>query len=111
MTCPVHKVFRFFQCYPIGSESFAIFSPAVALRWLRVLLGRMGVPQARAYRTHDLRRGHAQDLVDNGANLAEILQAGQWRSPAFLAYVDTEALENNVVLEAHLDESSSDDET
>lgn len=97
LTCPVHKVFRFFQGYPIGSEPFASISPAVALRWLRVLLHRMGVPQAETYRTHDLRRGHAQELVDNGANLAEILQAGQGRSPAFLAYVDTDTLENNVV--------------
>ena len=40
----------------------------------------------------------------------QILQAGQWRSPAFLAYVDKEALEDSVVVEAHLDESSSDDE-
>ena len=88
-----------------------MYSPAVALSWLRQLLHRIGVPQAKTYRTHDLSRGHAQDLIDNGANLAQILQAGQWRSPAFLAYVDTEALEDNVVVEAHLDESSSDDET
>ena len=87
-----------------------MYSPAAALRSLRQMLLRIDVPQAKIYRTHDLRRGHAQDLIDNGATLAQILQAGQWRSPAFLAYVDKEALEDSVVVEAHLDESSSDEE-
>jgi len=91
-------------------EPFATFSPAQALRHLRTMLLKMGVAQAKMYRTHDLRRGHAQDLVDRGATLAKILQAGQWRSPAFLAFVDTEGLENGVVVEAHMNESSSDDE-
>jgi len=61
--------------------------------------------------TPDAQKAKSSAMLYPGASLAEILRAGQWRSPAFLAYVDTEALENNVVLEAHLDESSSDDET
>tara|TARA_B100000780_G_C20973801_1_gene388888 strand:- start:220 stop:432 length:213 start_codon:yes stop_codon:yes gene_type:complete len=68
------------------------------------------VPEYGMYKTHDIRRGHAQDLLANGASLALILRAGQWRSPAFLEYLDLEALEKGAVVEAHLDESSSDDE-
>ena len=40
------------------------------------------------YRTHDLRRGHAEDMRRSGCTLAQILQAGQWRSAAFLKYLD-----------------------
>ena len=39
-------------------------------------------------RTHDWRRGHARDLQRGGARLWEILQAGDWKSPAFLSYLD-----------------------
>ena len=35
-----------------------------------------------------------------------ILLAGQWSSPAFLQYLDTATLEADAVLQAHLDESS-----
>ena len=51
-----------------------------------------------------------QALIDSGATLAEILAAGQWRSPAFLVYADLGALEQGAVPQAHLDEDSSSDE-
>ena len=70
----------------------------------------MAAPEAKYYRTHDLRRGHAKDLFQNGATLYEILPAGEWRSPAFLRYIDHCELESSVVWEAHADESSSEDE-
>ena len=37
------------------------------------------VVDAMKLRTHDLRRGCTQDLVDSGASLVEILRAGEWR--------------------------------
>jgi hypothetical protein len=46
------------------------------------------VLQAASYGTHDIRRGHAKDLQMSGASLAETLAAGQWRSPAFMKYLD-----------------------
>lgn len=73
-------------------------------------MSRLKVPNAGRYRTHDIRRGHTQDLVDNGASLAQILSAGQWKSPAFLQYVDLDELEKGAVIEAHMEESSSDDD-
>lgn len=41
----------------------------------------------------------------SGAPLATILAAGEWRSPAFLAYIDQNRLETDVVVAAHQDES------
>ena len=61
------------------------------------------VPDAQKYRLHDFRRGHARDLQASGANLATILAAGQWKSPALLCYLDGVELENEAVAELHLD--------
>ena len=52
---------------------------------------------------------HARDLQANGAPLHTILAAGEWRSPAFLQYLDVNELEADAVVEAHMDESSGDD--
>ena len=55
------------------------------------------------------------DLVESGAWLWEILQAGEWRSPAFLAYLDCDQLESGAameaqgVLDAFVDDSSGDE--
>ena len=68
------------------------------------------VLKASLYRTHDFRRGHARDLQASGASLVEILQAGQWKSPAFLNYLDVNSLESEAVLQAHLEESSDSDD-
>ena len=43
-----------------------------------------------------------------GAPLWKILEAGAWRSPAFLAYLDINRLEADLVVQAHVDESDSD---
>ena len=67
------------------------------------------VPDCEQHRRQYLRRGHARDLQIRGAGLAEILDAGQWPSPAFLKYLDVHALEASAVLEAHMDESSDDE--
>ena len=75
-----------------------------------MLLQMLEVPDAAVYGTHDLRRGHAKDLQVNGAQLCEILHAGQWKSPAFMEYLDLNQLEHDAVLEAHLAESSDEEE-
>ena len=41
-----------------------------------------------------------------GAPLHTILAAGEWKSPAFLAYLDQHRLEDELVFQAHLEEES-----
>ena len=106
LTCPVHVLGAYFAPFGSGVRPFAGFTPASALAILRTLLTELGVADAHLYRTHDLRRGHARDLQARGATLREILLAGDWRSAAFLKYLDIEQLEDDVVVEAHLDPSS-----
>ena len=64
---------------PVGSRPFAHISADAALKQLRTLLAALGVVEADSFRTHDLRRGHAQDMVESGAKLVEILRAGDWK--------------------------------
>ena len=44
-------------------------------------------------------------LLQPGAPLYEILQAGEWRSPAFLKYLQLHTLERDAVVQAYVDES------
>ena len=78
---------------------------STALRDLRFVMLQIGSVNAESYRTHDLRRGHAWDLQNSGAALYEILAAGDWKSPAFLSYIDRHKLEDDVAMQAHLAES------
>jgi hypothetical protein len=86
---------------------FSTINVARALTTLRFILGRIGVDDFRSYRTHDLRRGHILDLQKSGAPLSKIIQEAQWKPPAFMKYVDGCLLEYDAVVQAHMDNSSS----
>ena len=90
-----------------GASIFEGITPASALAGLRHMLGAVGVSNANAYRTHDLRRCHALDLQCSGAPLWEILAAGEWSSAAFLHYLDLHRLDTELVVQAHAAESDS----
>ena len=88
-TCVVHTLWdKFLGRMPVGSQPWQGISASEALLRLRRVLGYLQVPDAESYRTQDLRRGHAEDMRQSGAPLAEILKAGQWKSAAFLNYLD-----------------------
>jgi hypothetical protein len=107
-----------------GQPLFAGVTASSALKVLRQMLSALNVESAGDYRTHDLRRGHAKDLQQSGTQLScvhdmcvqvpvfwlgtplwKILEAGQWRSPAFLKYLDMSSLDTSLVAQAHCDES------
>ena len=102
-TCPVHVLGAWYKALPHGSRAFVGITAASALADLRNWLHRLEVPEAEKYRLHDFRRGHCRDLQASGATLATILAAGEWRSPAFLSYLDSAELENDAVSELHVD--------
>ena len=106
----MHVIAPMLKELPGGTSLFPGITAEAALGSLRYMLGCLNVDNAEIYRTHDLRRGHARDLQMYGSTLYEILEAGEWRSPAFLKYLDLNSLERDTVLEAHLDESSDDGE-
>ena len=51
---------------PVLAMMFPAITPASALGVLRGILTNLDVANADSYRTHDFRRGHAQDLVESG---------------------------------------------
>ena len=106
-TCPGHTLGKF--CAEVESgQPFAHLRPDEVLTALRATLQELGVSQHQAYRTHDFRRGHAQDMAVRGSRLADILRAGDWRSAAFVSYLNQDELEAGAIREAHGDLSSSD---
>jgi hypothetical protein len=62
----VHHLAPLIGSFPEGTLLFKGVTPAAALANLRKILEELNVPNAMAYRTHDLRRGHARDLQLNG---------------------------------------------
>ena len=110
LTCPVHVLGRWINSLPHASKPFARISPKRATDELRRRLQAQGCADAAAHVLKNFRRGHALDLLESGAKLAEILRAGEWKSPAFLLYLDMTTLEKGAVMEAHLDESEDDAE-
>ncbi len=94
---------------PVGAPLFHGITAQKALAVLREILHELGTPGADFYRTHDLRRGHADDLRLSGCSLLEFLEAGEWSSPAFLKYLEMATLDRDVVMSAHVEESDGED--
>ena len=107
----MHGLWPYFQQLELGASPFAGITAGKALHVLRGFMEDLGHKQHQLYRTHDLRRGHAKDLQLGGANLHEILTAWDGRSPALFRYLGMFELEAGAVMEAHCDESSSEDES
>jgi len=105
VTCPVHVLGPMLDEAGHGGALFPGITASGALATLRSVLQCLDIPHAALFRTHDFRRGHAKDLQLSGAPLWQILEAGEWRSPAFLTYLDMFRLETDLVVQAHLAES------
>ena len=96
---------------PRDSTPFAGVTAGHARTLLKARLIQLHTPKAALYWLHDFRCGHAQDLVDHGGRLNEILAAGEWPSPSFTKYLNLEQLETSCVVEAHVDDSEAKVET
>lgn len=105
-TCPVHALWPLVNECEGGQRPFAGITADFARSRLREILEVLQIEQACLYRTHDLRRGHAEDLVQSGCPLPQILRMGEWTSPSFMDYVNLMELERRAVVQAHVDESS-----
>ena len=91
VTCAVHTLWDdWFEHWPAGEAAWANCTPQFTIKRLREDLGKLApvISEPEKYGTHDVCRGHAEDMRAAGSPLAEILQAGQWKSAAFLRYVN-----------------------
>lgn len=101
LTCPVHILGAWLEKLPSGARPFVHLGAGAALAALRRSLTVLGISSPQSYKLHDFRRGHAHHLAACGQPLHVILRAGEWRSAAFLAYLDVCELDTRAVLEAH----------
>ena len=108
-TCVLHVFGAWAVQLPPLTLIFEQVSASSALARLRQRVADLGTPSPRHYVLHDFRRGHAQDLLDHGAHLAEILLAGEWTSASFLQYLNQRNLNARAVLEAHMNMSSDEE--
>ena len=94
---------------PVGSAPFAGISSQSALSDLRVVMASIGAEKANLCRTRDLRRGHAQDIVDTGGAKAELLYKGDWsqKGSSHQSYLDLMKLEAEVIRGTEEDDGSS----
>ena len=107
-TCPVHVLMKYCEKVAVGQPLFPSHKAEQVRTNLRGRLSRLNIPDAYAYGTHDFRRGHTMDMVMAGAPLSQILKAGQWKSSAFLEYIEKQEVECGAVLEAHMALSDDD---
>ena len=87
-----------------GRDRVLSFSYATFLRETRAYaIVATGAPTG----THAFRRGAAQDMAAQGSQLWEILQAGGWKSAAFMAYLNEHELETGACAQLVADHSES----
>lgn len=123
----MHVLGAWLETKAVGDLLFPEVTRDSALKALRLMLLAIGYDRPQTCGTHAFRRGHAEDMrrsgrawcfvgpcarrscayVVAGAPLWHILAAGDWRSPAFMCYMDQHKLETELVLQAHDAESDS----
>ena len=84
------------------------FSTPQFVKAMSASLISLGYSEASSMTAKSFRAGRAHAMASQGSNLKEILQAGEWKSKAFLAYVDQNALGEEAVLNHVI--AGSDDE-
>ena len=72
------------------------------------LLTALEVEAPELYSLKMFRSGHATTLAAEGKSIGHILQAGEWRSAAFLSYLDEDAVDAAQIVEHLLSDSEID---
>jgi len=91
----VHQISALLRNERVGERLFFHLKQQEVNLQLRRRLCKLKLKEACEYRTHDFRRGHARDLQSAKTPLAELLDAGQWKSAAFKHYIDMKSLERD----------------
>ena len=102
--CVVHRCLAALRGRERG-ERIWHFTSSSFLGATRRYLALLGVAEACTYTLKAYRAGKATAMAAAGATVGQILLAGEWRSQAFLRYVDTDAVDAAQVLSATVDNS------
>ena len=86
-----------------------LFTPTVALPVLRRMLTLALAQGSAEFGWKSFRAGRATKLACQGRSIGFILQAGEWKSSAFLKYIDEEAVDEAQLLDLVLGAESDND--
>ena len=107
--CP-HGVLAKYVPLRTGSQRLFTITYSYFLILLRRALFELRVPDARKFGSHSFRRGCADDMRESKAPLRDILEAGGWRSGAFMLYMSREEVEKDAVAQIAIDFSSDEED-
>ena len=111
--CPVHAIWPCIasRVRP-GEKLFSSFPAASVNTALKAVRAKLLAEHAEKYSSHGFRRGSAQELKETGSQWAAIATLGDWKSLAFLGYVDLadEVGRNMAKLLIETDQADSDPE-
>ena len=105
--CPPHRLGPFLSRKSVGEKLWE-WSSSDFKNLVRRLLVLLSVPDAERFSLKAFRAGKATELARSGNALGTILAAGEWRSNAFMRYVDEDAVDSSTVLGMVMDASDSD---
>ena len=105
--CVAHRLQAFLQGKQQASRLWTSSSPQM-LKAVRQIMTTQGVEHPEEFTLKMFRAGHATSLAAEGKSVGAIIQAGEWRSAALLAYIDEDAVDAGHILEAVLDDSGED---
>jgi hypothetical protein len=78
---------------PVGAPLFG-FSQAQFTHAVKRALMLLEVPGAVRFSLKAFRAGRATELAKKGVPIGKILQAGEWKSSAFLRYIDEDTVDH-----------------
>ena len=96
--CPVHAIWPAIahRARP-GEMIFPTFTATNANTIIKAVFAKLLISHAEKYSSHGFRRCAAQELKETGSKRAIVATLGDWKSLAFLGYVDlTDSVEQDM---------------
>jgi len=93
-----------------GRSDGTSISPSSFGKVLQAHCAQLKLPYAGSATSQGFRRGTAQAIVRDGGTLSQLLEAGGWRSSAFLSYLERDELDSLAVydlFEAWVDDGAT----
>ena len=96
--CCVHHLARYVSAKTSGERLFG-YSPHSLVSTIRRFLVALKFQWSGTFTLKGFRAGRATDMAKKGSSVGTILNAGEWRSSAFLRYVDEDAVDLSYAME------------
>jgi hypothetical protein len=93
LLCCIHFAGQYIMSKPIGDPLFG-FSHAQFTHAIKRALMLLEVHGAIRFSLKAFRAGRATELAKKGVPIGKILQAGEWKSSAFLRYIDEDTVDH-----------------